>query len=81
MKNRTILSSLFLAAVFVIGVMAGHLHAAQPHMQSALKHLRSARHELEAATADKGGHREKAIGIVGRAIGETEAGIEYGRGN
>jgi hypothetical protein len=79
MKNRTILSSLFLAAVFVIGVMAGHLHAAQPHMQSALKHLRGARQELEAATADKGGHRERAIGIVGRAISETEAGIEYGR--
>ena len=54
-------------------------HAAQPHMNAALTHLRNARHELEVATADKGGHRERAIGIVNRAIEQVETGIEYSR--
>jgi hypothetical protein len=49
--------------------------AAQPNMMNALGSLRAARAELVRATANKGGHRERAIGLVDQAIGETEAGI------
>jgi hypothetical protein len=46
---------------------------------AARAHLRSARQELNAASADKGGHRERAIGLVDSAIGEVDAGIEFAR--
>ncbi len=79
MKLRSLLTMLFLTAVLVTGFLAGRAHAAQPHMNSAVHHLRNARHELEVATADKGGHRQRAIGIIDRAISQTEEGISFGR--
>jgi len=50
----------------------------QPHMQRALDHLRQAKDNLEAATTDKGGHRNKAIGYVNDAIDEVKKGIDAG---
>ncbi|MEK6333948.1 MAG: hypothetical protein AABM67_03305 [Acidobacteriota bacterium] len=61
---------------------AGELFAAapdQPHMQTALLALESARNNLERATADKGGHRAKAIDLVKDAIDEVKKGIDAGR--
>ncbi|MFO0555904.1 MAG: hypothetical protein U0271_46430 [Polyangiaceae bacterium] len=49
----------------------------QPHMKSALAHLTKAQEELEAATADKGGHRALAIKATKEAIEETQKGIDY----
>jgi len=49
----------------------------QPHMENALQSLRIARSELQQAAANKGGHRERAIGLVDSAISEVEAGIAY----
>jgi hypothetical protein len=46
-------------------------------MAAALDQLRSARSELQAAEANKGGHRERAIGIVDSAIAEVQAGMDY----
>ncbi len=54
------------------------LPADQPHMQRALDLLRDAKSNLEAATADKGGHRERAIGYVNSAIDEVRKGIDAG---
>jgi len=51
----------------------------QPHMQSALNSLESAKDDLNRATTDKGGHRNKAIGYVKDAISEVKKGIEAGR--
>lgn len=51
----------------------------QPHMQSALTALESARNNLERATADKGGHRVKALDYTNDAISEVKKGIEAGR--
>ena len=48
-------------------------------MVSARNHLRLAKEQLEAAVADKGGHREKAIALVNDAIAEVDSGIEYAR--
>lgn len=51
----------------------------QPRMREALDLLRSARNHLNNATADKGGHRVKAMEYVDRAIDEVNKGIEYDR--
>lgn len=58
---------------------AGRALADQPHMDAALDALKAARRELNAATADKGGHRAKAIDLVKEAISEVEKGIEWGK--
>jgi hypothetical protein len=50
----------------------------QPRMQRALELLRDAKSNLEAATADKGGHRVRAIGYVNNAIDEVKKGIDAG---
>jgi hypothetical protein len=51
---------------------------AQPHMEGAFKHLEAAKRELSEATADKAGHRAKAITLVEEALRETKLGIEAG---
>jgi hypothetical protein len=51
----------------------------QPHMQTALLALESARNNLDQATADKGGHRARAIDFVEDAISEVKRGIAAGR--
>jgi hypothetical protein len=51
----------------------------QPHMQNALNALENARDNLNRATADKGGHREKALSYVTDAISEVKKGIDAGR--
>jgi hypothetical protein len=52
--------------------------ADQPHMTAALDNLTSAKHDLESATPDKGGHRDKAIKDVNWAIDEVNKGIAAG---
>lgn len=51
----------------------------QPHMQNALSALENAKDNLNKATADKGGHRQKALDYVRDAISEVKKGIEAGR--
>ena len=50
----------------------------QPHMQAALNHLMDAQRNLQAASTDKGGHRQKALDYVGKAISEVNKGIAAG---
>jgi len=49
----------------------------QPKMQAALVALQQAKGELEAAAANKGGHRAKALGLIQQAIGAVNAGMQY----
>lgn len=49
----------------------------QPRMRNALESLEKAHAELKAATADKGGHRVKAMELTKQAIAEVKAGIEH----
>lgn len=49
----------------------------QPNMKEALEHLNAAKASLQKATADKGGHRVKAIELVEKAIEQTQKGIEF----
>jgi len=77
--TRRIVTALLLTLVIGAGFVAGRATADQPHMHNALEHLRAARAELDAATADKGGHRGNAIRLVNDAIGEVEKGITFDR--
>ena len=49
----------------------------QPHMRSALSSLESALAQLQKATADKGGHRVKAMELTTQAIEEVKKGIAF----
>ena len=66
----------------VVGAVAGATiaFAAQPNMVNALGSLQAARAELLKATPNKGGHREKALGLVDSAIEQVRAGISYAGG-
>ena len=77
--RRSVIRGLLLVLVLAVGFIAGQLSAAQPHMQAALTHLRQARTSLNRATADKGGHRERALDLVNQAIDQVEKGIAYDR--
>ena len=55
------------------------LRADQPHMERAKGALESAKDNLDRATADKGGHRAKAIELVRAAIDEVNLGIQAAR--
>jgi len=65
-------------AVLLVGGTVGMCAADEPHMRAALEHLRQARHQLEKAVPNKGGHREKAIELIDRAMEQVKAGIEFG---
>jgi hypothetical protein len=74
----------WLATGAVIATLAGGMVwsralAVQPRMDDALVKLREARAALREATADKGGHRQKALDLIEEAINQVQAGIDYGR--
>lgn len=69
-----ILMTASLALSFALPVQAD-----QPNMQAAKVDLNNALKSLRKATADKGGHRERAIGLVSQAITAVNKGIEYDR--
>ena len=71
---------LVLGAVIATSLGIGYAIGAQPHMTASIDLLRSARSELAAATPNKGGHRERAIGLIDQAIGEVRAGIAFAGG-
>jgi mannose/cellobiose epimerase-like protein (N-acyl-D-glucosamine 2-epimerase family) len=68
---------MLIAVVAAMGLQSAR--ADQPHMQNALMHLREARSALQRAEHNKGGHRERAVEIINRAIAEVEAGIAAAR--
>lgn len=49
----------------------------QPAMKAAQLALMSAAQHLKEATADKGGHRAKALQLIKQALEEVQKGIEY----
>lgn len=66
-----------LLTALAVGVFPAR--ADQPRMQAAARHLQAARDELSRASSDKGGHRQRALDLVERALREARAGIEYDR--
>jgi hypothetical protein len=77
MTKPLLVRSLALGAIIAASFGIGFAIGAQPHMEAALGLLQNARGELQAATPNKGGHRERAMGLVDQAIAETNAGIAY----
>ena len=77
--RRSIIRGLLLTLILAVGFIAGQLSAAQPQMQAALTNLKQARGNLNRATSDKGGHRERALSLVNDAIDQVERGIAYDR--
>lgn len=80
------LTTLLLAGALVLLVAFGSLttasaRAPQVHMQSALKYLQSASTQLEKASADKGGHRQKAMALTAEAIVQVQKGIAHDNAN
>src|ERR1022692_3074269 len=49
----------------------------QPKMQAAQQALQQARMEAQAASPNKGGHRERALGLIQQAEGAAIAGMQY----
>jgi hypothetical protein len=66
-----------LGVTLATGVLIGQALAYQEHMHAALDALRTARSELQASDPNKGGHRERAMDLVDRAIEQTQAGIDF----
>jgi hypothetical protein len=75
LARRIGLPALFLSGAIIGSALTGVAIASQPHMVNALHDLQSAQAQLNAATADKAGHRANAISLVGQAITQTQAGI------
>jgi hypothetical protein len=71
---------LLLGAAIASSVGIGYAIGAQPHMTETVALLQSARAELAKATPNKGGHRERALGLIDQAIGEVRAGMAYAGG-
>ena len=80
MNRRSILFPGVFILLLIVGYLAGCATAGgQPHMQNALDNLNTARSELQAAEANKGGHRERAVNLISSAIDEVQRGIDYAR--
>jgi hypothetical protein len=75
---KTLRTGLFLITI-VSAMTLSSVQAEQPHMKQALEHLRAARAELQRAETNKGGHRERALEAVDRAIHQIEDGMRFAR--
>jgi hypothetical protein len=79
MKNSSV-RKILLGAAIAASMGIGYAIGAQPHMEASVGLLQNARAELAAATPNKGGHREKALGLIDQAISEVRAGIAFAAG-
>lgn len=77
MKTKNLLMIFMTVVISVSFVLP--VRADQPRMQAAKGDLQNAMKSLNRATADKGGHREKAMGLISKAITAINQGIEYDR--
>jgi hypothetical protein len=69
--------SIVLGAAIAASLGIGYAIGAQPHMDESITILQSARAELVKAEPNKGGHRERALGLIDKAIAEVRAGIAF----
>ncbi|MEW6127183.1 MAG: hypothetical protein AB1757_09100 [Acidobacteriota bacterium] len=76
-SRRSLVTKVLPAAALGVALSATAKAEDQPHMREALEHLRKALRELEDATADKGGHRTRALNLTRQAINQVEAGIKF----
>jgi hypothetical protein len=65
------------AAIGFLSASAKSADAYQGNMERALSSLQQALGSLRESTANKGGHRARAMDLVRQAIEETQAGVEF----
>jgi hypothetical protein len=65
------------AAIGLLGATAKSAEAYQGNMERALSSLNEALSSLRESTANKGGHRARAMDLVRQAMDETQAGIAF----
>lgn len=76
--RRSMLAALPLGGAVMAALVARPAAAeSQPAMAAALEALKSAAASLERATPDKGGHRNKALALVKRAMQEVVLGVKF----
>jgi hypothetical protein len=75
-SRRRMLAATALAAP-ALALSALPVEAYQGNMERALSALGAARESLQAATPNKGGHRERAMRLIEHAMGEVQAGIDF----
>ena len=78
--STTFARKIMLGAAIAASMGVGYAIGAQPHMTETIALLQSARTELGQATPNKGGHRERALGLIDQAISEVRAGIAFAAG-
>ena len=64
-------------AVAALAVSATAAEARQPNMERAIDRLREARRALQDAPPNKGGHKERAMELIDRAIEQVKEGIVF----
>jgi hypothetical protein len=69
--------SVVIAAVVISAFGVGYAVGAQPHIEAGLGLLQNARIEIAAAEPNKGGHRERALGLIDQAIEQIREGIAF----
>lgn len=67
--------------ILTVSFLALPARADQPFMRAAKDNLEDALKYLKKATADKGGHRERAMSLVSQAISSVNNGIAYDQQN
>ena len=78
-KSRKVPGIVILLVGLLIGAAIPLAWGSQPYMDNALRHLQAARADLEKATPNKGGHRERAIQLVDQAIAQVRDGIKFAK--
>lgn len=77
MSGRFSFNRLLVGVAIVSSLGIGYALGAQPHMEASIALLQNARSELNAATPNKGGHRERALALIDQATAEVRAGITF----
>ena len=80
MKTTGKIAAVF-AVIISVSLLTIDVQADQPRMQAAKSDLENAMKYLKKATADKGGHRQRAMNLVSDAVTSVKKGIEYDRNN
>lgn len=81
MKMNTKISAITLILMLSLGTFALPLPPDQPFMRAAYENLKDAKNSLLKATADKGGHRQRAIDLTNAAMTSVSNGIAYDQQN
>ena len=74
-SRRRMLGVAALSAPLALSALPAEAY--QGNMERALSALGAAMESLQAATPNKGGHRERAMRLIEHAMGEVQAGIDF----